>query len=179
MSDMGYISVFKIVHFSALILWLGPGIGAWWMLRHALFRFDDPSLVSHFFYRAFLRLMWLEHMALAVVLASGTVLAVLTHAHESDWFRYKLLLVVLVVVPLEVVDIWYSHVRLPAILCGRHPSRTYTPAEGHTLHVYHNRFPTAHPGSPCTSSRKGTAALWRRVSLAARTLPATAPSAWP
>lgn len=143
MSNLDYISVIKLVHFSALILWLGPGIGAWWMLRHALSRFDDPSMVSHFFYRMFLRLMWLEHLALAVVFASGLTLAVLTQAYESDWFRYKLLLVVLVIVPLEVVDIWFSHVRLPAILCGRHPSRIYTPAEGHTLHVYHNRFTPA------------------------------------
>lgn len=143
MSQFDFISAIKIVHLSALILWLGPGLGAWWMLRHALYRFDDPSLVSHFFYRAFLRLMWLEHLALAVILASGTALAVLTHAYESEWFRYKLLLIVLVVVPLEIVDIWYSHVRLPAILCDRHPSRIYAPAEAHTLHVYHNRFTPA------------------------------------
>lgn len=140
MSDATLVSVIKLIHLGALILWLGPGIGAWWMLRRALFRFDDPGMVSHFLYRAFLRLMWLEHAALAVLLASGLLLAGFTHAYASEWFRYKVLLVALIVLPLEIVDVWFSHVRLPAILRGRHPSQPYAPAEIHTLRVYHNRF---------------------------------------
>lgn len=143
MSDATVVSVIKLVHLGALILWLGPGIGAWWMLRRALFRFDEPGMVSHFLYRAFLRLMWLEHVALAVLLGSGALLAALTHAYDSDWFRYKLLLVALIVLPLEVIDVWFSHVRLPAILRGRHPSQPYAAAEIHTLRVYHNRFTPA------------------------------------
>ena len=143
MSEAMLVTALKLTHLAALILWLGPGIGAWWMLRRALFRFDDPSMVSHFLYRAFLRLMWLEHIALAALLGSGATLALLTHAHESDWLRYKLLLVALVVLPLEIIDIWFSHVRLPAIICGRHPSQPYAAAEIQTLRTYHNRFTPA------------------------------------
>lgn len=140
MTDAGAITLVKLAHLAALVLWLGPALGAWWMLRRALFRFDDPGLVSHFLYRAFLRFLWLEHAALVALLVSGALLVGLTHADQSEWLRYKLLLVALIVLPLEIVDIWFSHVRLPAILRRRHPSQPYAAAELRTLRIYHNRF---------------------------------------
>lgn len=141
-TDTLYVGL-KMLHLGALVLWLGPALGAWWMLRCAIRRFDDPGLVSHFLYRVFLRFVWLEHLALLVLLASGLALAGVTQALSTSWLQYKLLLVAIIVIPLEIVDIWYSHVRIPAILRLRHPSRNYTPAERTALSFYHRRFTPA------------------------------------
>jgi len=141
-ADGVYVAL-KIVHLGALLLWLGPALGAWWMLRCAIHRFDDPGMVSHYFYRVFLRFVWFEHLALLVLLASGFALAGVTQAFSTNWLQYKLLLVALVVIPLEIIDIWYSHVRLPAILHLRHPSRLYTTREQAALYFYHRHFTPA------------------------------------
>ena len=62
----------KLVHIGALVFWIGPTLGAWWMLRVANYRFGEPGMVSQHLYQAFLHVLWVEHGAFAVLLLSVT-----------------------------------------------------------------------------------------------------------
>ena len=130
----------KVIHISALLVWIGPTLGAWWMLRLASRRFGDPGMVSQYLYQAFLDLLWLEHGAFAALLLSGVSLAWLHDAFGQPWLQLKLLLVLAIVVPLEVFDIWLGHVRLPRLFHHRHPSRPYSKRETRLLALYHRRL---------------------------------------
>jgi hypothetical protein len=130
----------KLVHIGALIFWIGPTMGAWWMLRAANYRFDEPGMVSQFLYQVFLRLLWVEHLAFAVLLSSGAAMAWLHGRWGASWLEMKLVLVFTVVVPLELVDIWLGHIRLPALFRHRHPSRPYSAREMTLLDLYHGRL---------------------------------------
>lgn len=133
-------ALLKWLHLGALLLWIGPTLGAWWLLRCANYRFGDPGLVSQYLYRAFLHLLWLEHAALALLLGSGLALAWAQHSFSADWLQYKLMLVLLIIVPLEVIDIWFGHIRLPRLFHERHPAKPYTRQEAALVNFYHTRF---------------------------------------
>lgn len=130
----------KLVHIGALVFWIGPTLGAWWMLRVANYRFGEPGIVSQFLYQVFLHLLWVEHIAFAVLLLSGASLAWLHGWWGASWLDVKLLLVFAVVVPLEIFDIWLGHVRLPGLFRHRHPSRPYSAKETALLDLYHGRL---------------------------------------
>jgi len=134
------LSLLKLVHIGALVFWIGPALGAWWMLQVANHRFGEPGMVSQHLYRAFLRALWVEHIAFAALLLSGASLAWLHGWFGAPWLQLKLLLVCAVVVPLEVFDIWFGHVRLPALFHHRHPSRPYSAQEARLLSLYHGRL---------------------------------------
>jgi uncharacterized membrane protein len=106
------LDLLKVVHIGALVLWIGPTLGAWWMLRLASHRFGEPGMVSQYLYQAFLDMLCLEHGACAALLLSGAAMAWLHGWFGQPWLQVKLLLVLSLVVPLEVVDIWLGHVRL-------------------------------------------------------------------
>ncbi len=130
----------KAIHIASLIFWLGPTLGAWWLLRTTTHRFGEPSLTSQFLYQMFLKVAGIEHLALITLLASGALMAVLTDSFTQSWLIMKLLLVVMIVLPLEVIDIWYCHYKLPALFHNRHPSRPYAQQEKQVLNTYHYRF---------------------------------------
>lgn len=132
--------ILKLLHLGALLLWIGPTLGGWWLLRCANHRFGEPGMVSQYLYSVFLKLLWLEHAALVVLLGSGLAMAFLYDWIGADWLYYKLILVVLVILPLELVDIWVGHRKLPALFNGRHPSRPYSRRESRLLNFYHRLF---------------------------------------
>jgi len=51
-----------------------------------------------------------------------------------------MLLVLAVVRPLELLDIWLGHVRLPRLFHHRRPSRPYSARESALLALYHCRL---------------------------------------
>jgi len=130
----------KLVHIGALVFWIGPTLGAWWMLRVANHRFGEPGMVSQHLYQAFLHVLWIEHSAFAVLLLSGAAMAWLQGWFGQPWLTVKLLLVLAVVLPLELLDIWLGHVRLPRLFHHRHPSRPYSAQESALLDLYHGRL---------------------------------------
>ena len=133
-------ALLKGIHIASLIFWLGPSLGAWWLLRATTHRFGEPSLTSQFLYRMFLKVAGIEHLALLTLIASGVMMAIITDSFTQSWLLMKLLLVVLIVLPLEVIDIWYCHYKLPALFHQRHPSRPYASQEQQLLNSYHYRF---------------------------------------
>ena len=130
----------KILHLGALVLWLGPGLGAWLMMLVINNHFGEPGRVSHLAWQLFLKLMWLEHIALAVLLGSGVLLGWQTGQFDTSWLQAKLLIVVLFLLPLELVDVWFVHHRLPRLFAHRQVNTPYSEREYQVLRIYHQRF---------------------------------------
>lgn len=134
------ISLLKTLHIGLLILWIGPTFGAWLMLVDSMRRFP-PEDTGMQMQRFFFRLMWLEHLALAGLLLSGMALA-WRHGYAAAapaWLQHKLTLVLLVVLPLEVADVWLGHFKLPRIL-ARAACQGQAPEAQSLLRFYHHRF---------------------------------------
>ena len=140
MASEALLPALKLLHIAALIFWIGPTLGAWWLLLAGTRHFGEPTPVSYFLYRAFLKTLWLEHAALGVLIASGFALAYYNQAFGWTWLQAKLILIVLVVVPLESVDIWLSHVRLPQLFAADRVPLSYTRVEKRLLGFYHGCF---------------------------------------
>jgi len=85
------------------------------LLQLAKRRLDPQSAEYRDLYRDFLPFFWLEHFGLLLLLGSGILLLSLYGfpALEWTWLRWKLALVLCVLVPIEILDIWFGHVRLP------------------------------------------------------------------
>jgi hypothetical protein len=137
-----WLAALKVVHLGALIVWLGPSGGAWLVLVLERRKCGDPSVASHYLYRGFLKLLWIQHAGVLVLLGSGLLLLYLYGFAllEYRWLQLKLLLVLLVILPIELGDIWFSHARLPRLFAARDPSAPYTPQEERALRAYHRYF---------------------------------------
>lgn len=132
--------IIKVIHLGSLIAWLGPTLGAWWMLRLANRQFGEPSMISQFLYVSFLHLLRVEHSAFVLLLISGAGMVWFSPVLPQPWLWFKLTLLLVVIIPLEIFDIWFSHYKLPRVFAVRHPSRPYSKQESALLHVYHQRF---------------------------------------
>ena len=134
--------IVKVIHLGALVIWLGPSGGAWMVLMLARHKAGEPSLVSHYLYRGFFQMLWLEHLGFFALIASGAILLGMygLGALEATWLKLKLALVLLVIFPIEVPDLWFSHRGLPAIFASRRPDAPYTESEQRLLDSYHRRF---------------------------------------
>lgn len=134
--------IVKVIHLGALVIWLGPSGGAWMVLMLARHKAGEPSLVTHYLYRGFFQMLWLEHLGFVTMLASGVVLLGMygLGAMATAWLEFKLAIVVLVIVPIEAADLWFSHRGLPQIFVSRRPDAPYTGSEKRLLDLYHLRF---------------------------------------
>lgn len=105
------------------------------VLMLARHKAGEPSLVTHYLYRGFLQMLWLEHLGFFTMLASGAVLLGMygLGAMATAWLEFNLALVVLVIVPIEAADLWFSHRGLPQIFVSRQPDAPPTLAR-HCLH---------------------------------------------
>ncbi len=98
----------KIIHILALILWLGPAIGAYWiLLKMGDHVSSQQRLVMERAYEFVLRV---EHFAFLIVIASGLgLLHVIGSVFlKVDWFLTKLYLIAGIVL-IEIFDIYLSH----------------------------------------------------------------------
>jgi hypothetical protein len=137
-----WLPVVKVLHLGALVLWLGPSGGAWLVLMLARRRLGEPGVVTHYMYRGFLQMLWFEHLGLLLMLGSGALLLSMygLSALGMTWLRLKLLLVLAVIIPIEIADMWFSHRRLPEMFATRRPDAPYTREELRLLTLYHYRF---------------------------------------
>jgi hypothetical protein len=134
--------IVKVMHIGGLILWLGPSGGAWLVLMITRREVGDPSLVSHYLYLGFLRMLWVEHLGFVVMIGSGVALLSMYgfSAIGMTWLHWKLALVLGIVIPIEVADMWFSHRRLPGIFASRQPDAPYSKEDLRILRLYHRRF---------------------------------------
>lgn len=126
----------KLVHIGSLIFWLGPSLGGWLILLANRKQLGEHSQATHLAYRIFIHLLILEHLAFFVLMATGIAMASLIYDMQTPWLQWKLLLIIILIVPLEIADIWYGNVKLPKIfaLFNEHG---YSEQQSNTLKIYH------------------------------------------
>jgi uncharacterized membrane protein len=131
----------KLLHIAGLILWLGPSGGAWLLVQLSKRRLDQQSIEYKALYRDFLKFFWVEHLGLFLLLGSGVLLLSMYGYTALDWtwIRIKLALVLCVLLPIEALDIWFGHVRLPRLFSS--PERhTDSRQKMTSLELYERRF---------------------------------------
>ena len=137
MSDYGLL---KLIHIGSLILWLGPALGAWLVLR----ALDDKNFaggaVAAKVSRVFYVTVIIEHVAFVGLLTSGFYLAHTYHFFGSPWLTQKLAIVLLIIVPLEVVDIILGNWLASTASKKAYAGIVLTSWERRGLEIYHGAF---------------------------------------
>jgi uncharacterized membrane protein len=128
----------KILHIGSLIFWLGPSLGAWFVLLVLRKYAGELTPATHLAYRVFIKMLILEHVAFVALIASGTGMTCLVYGFNQPWLQWKLLIILLLVVPLEILDLWYGNIKLAQIF-SRFNEAGYNMQQTKTLHIYHVR----------------------------------------
>ena len=131
----------KLLHIAGLILWLGPSGGAWLLVQLSKRRLDQQSPEYNDLYRDFIKFFWVEHLGLFLLLGSGVLLLTMYGYSALDWrwLQVKIALILLILVPIEVVDIWFGHVRLPGLFSSTSRD-TSVKSKMNGLELYERRF---------------------------------------
>ncbi|MBK8187339.1 MAG: DUF2269 family protein [Cellvibrio sp.] len=126
----------KIIHIGSLIFWLGPSLGAWFCLLSLRKYGGEFSSSTQKIYQVFIKMLIVEHIAFITLLISGFGMAFFWFGFHQAWIQWKLLIILLFIVPLEIIDIWYGNIKMARIFSS--PERKYyTSDETQTLVVYH------------------------------------------
>lgn len=131
----------KLLHLGGLILWLGPSGGAWLLIQLSKRRLDQQSIEYNELYRDFTKFFWVQHLGLFLLLGSG-VLLLSMYGHTAlswTWVQLKIALVLCVILPIEVMDMWFGHIRLPRQFSSRHRN-TISNKKMNSLELYERRF---------------------------------------
>lgn len=117
------------IHLGSFTVWSASALGAYWLVIVAGLErrrnMADPEIArrDEWVRRRFLDVVWLEHAAFVVLLASGVYRAHRFGLLESwdtlfaaRWLRWKIALIFGVVVPFEIYDMWLAHWHLPRLL---------------------------------------------------------------
>lgn len=126
----------KLMHLGALIFWLGPSLGAWFVLQAIRKQLGEFTPASQLAYRIFIKMLILEHIAFIALLATGIGMISCLYNHPAPWLQWKLLIVAVVIVPLEIIDIWYGNIKLPVIFSKLNEAG-YDTRQLKTLQIYH------------------------------------------
>ncbi|MDP6933778.1 MAG: hypothetical protein QGG40_12720 [Myxococcota bacterium] len=114
----------KLVHVFSVVLWTASALGAFWYVVIARWQLsrqpDDPELQrrDRWVRAQFLVAVLLEHVAFVVAVPSGLMLMSILEAGSIPWMQAKLAIVLGVFLPMEVFDIWLSHLALPRAMRG-------------------------------------------------------------
>ncbi len=114
-------SLLLFVHLCAAIGWIGPAMGASWLVHvsaHQTRRHPDDAEAMRrdaWVRRYFNQVVALEHVAFAVLLVTGLMLGEAESWLRGGqaWLRWKVALMMLVFVPMEIIDLaltaWLQH----------------------------------------------------------------------
>ncbi|MDX3775328.1 DUF2269 domain-containing protein [Chromatiaceae bacterium AAb-1] len=130
----------KILHLGSLIMWLGPAIGSWLVLRYMQHQEGELAAATQKVYRVFFWTITLEHIALCTLLLSGVAMAFHYGFIAAPWLQQKLWLVLLIIVPLEIVDIWLGNWKVKKLVEKRSHGRELTVCEKGMISFYHKGF---------------------------------------
>ncbi|WP_333608914.1 DUF2269 domain-containing protein [Arsukibacterium sp.] len=130
----------KVVHLGSLIMWLGPAIGSWLVLRYMQQQEGELSPATAKVYRVFFWTITLEHIALCSLLLSGTIMAFHYGFFAMPWLQHKLWLVLLIIVPLEIVDIWLGNWKVKKLTEKRSAGAELSQREQAMINFYHKGF---------------------------------------
>lgn len=137
MSEYGII---KLVHLGALVFWIGPPIGAWLVLRAVEDGSYRPGSLAEKVSRIFYLTVILEHLAFVVLLATGFLLAFQYELLGSPWLTQKLYIVFLIVVPLEIADVFLGNWVASAASKKLYSAEPVKSWQRYGLDVYHGIF---------------------------------------
>lgn len=130
-------SLLKVIHLGALILWIGPALGAWLVLRKARIAFPAHSSEYRLVERVFLGTLIVEHLAFFTLITTGILMASLLNWWQAPWLQQKLWLVSAIVV-LEVIDIWLGNFLLVRLHRRRNAAQPTPLTRAETF--YHGPF---------------------------------------
>lgn len=136
MSTIDAFVVLKILHIGSLIFWLGPSLGAWLMLMSLRKHQGEFTPATHLGYKVFIQMLIIEHVAFVALLISGIGMAALIFGFQQPWLQWKLMIIALVIIPLEIADIWYGNIKLPKIFSQLN-AQGYDQQSAKRLHIYH------------------------------------------
>lgn len=100
--------LFQALHLLGLLLWIGPSLGGYYMVRAA--RASRDGLLIAWVAERWQRVLLVEHLGLLLVLATGLARAAILGwlAHPPIWLFLKMMLVGVFVVPIELMDLWVA-----------------------------------------------------------------------
>jgi uncharacterized membrane protein len=133
-------ALIKLVHLGALVLWLGPAFGAWLILRAVENNETGINAVTAKVSRVFFLIIALEHVAFGVLLATGLILGFHYGWAGTDWFKQKLFIVLVLIVPLELVDIALGNWLAANAAKKRYAGQPLQRLDRLALDVYHGVF---------------------------------------
>ncbi|PKM17975.1 MAG: DUF2269 domain-containing protein [Gammaproteobacteria bacterium HGW-Gammaproteobacteria-15] len=130
----------KVLHLGSLIMWLGPAIGSWLVLRYMQQQEGELSTATAKVYRVFFWTITLEHIALCSLLLSGAAMAFHYGSIAMPWLQQKLWLVLLLIVPLEIVDICLGNWKVKKLTEKRSRGTALSQREQAMISFYHKGF---------------------------------------
>jgi len=113
-------AILKVVHLLAVVLWIGPALGAYWFLYRA---HREADLARRAWVeRLTERVLVLEHVALVVVIVSGVALVEIGPwgYATTPWLQKKLVAFAGVLL-FEAFDIYLAHVLFRRLLATERP----------------------------------------------------------
>ena len=117
--DANLFFLLKMTHIAALIFWLGPSLGAWWIVRGFRQRYPDDSEESLLAHRLFITALTLEHVAFVALLLSGIAMVMVFSFHWQPWLQWKIMIIAIFLIPLEAADIYWGNIKLARLLKSR------------------------------------------------------------
>ena len=130
----------KVIHIGSLVMWLGPALGSWLVLRYMQQQEGELSAATANVYRVFFWTLTLEHIALVSLLLSGATMAFMFGFISMPWLQQKLWLVLLIIVPLEIVDIWLGNWKVNRLIAARSAGTALTARQQALVQFYHKGF---------------------------------------
>ena len=130
----------KVIHLGSLVLWLGPALGSWLVLRYMQQHEGELWPATGKVYRVFFWTLTLEHVALVTLLLSGASMAFMFGFISMPWLQQKLWLVLLIIVPLEIVDIWLGNWKVKRLIAARSAGTALTARQQALVQFYHKGF---------------------------------------
>lgn len=133
-------SLLKVIHIGSLIMWIGPALGSWLVLRYFQQHQGEMSSGTSLVYKVFFLTLTLEHLALCTLFVSGAWMAFGYGWTDMPWLQNKLWLVLLLIVPLEIVDIWLGNWKVQQLIKQRALGVELTSKQQGLIQFYHKGF---------------------------------------
>lgn len=133
-------NLIKVMHIGAFMLWIGPALGSWLVLKFMQRQQGETSPATYLVYRVFFATLVLEHLAFALLLATGGWMAYSAGWFGSPWLWQKLLLVGAVVIPLELLDVYLGNWKVKQLVERRANGANLNAKEQRLLQFYHGTF---------------------------------------
>lgn len=133
-------SLLKVTHLGAFMLWLGPALGSWLVLRYMQQQEGETSRTTALVYKVFFLTLTLEHIAFCILLVSGGWMAYSAGWLHAPWLQQKLWLVLGLIIPLEIADIWLGNWQVKKLVTLRSKGQSLTPSQQTMVDFYHHGF---------------------------------------